>query len=416
MNFLKNLSSYFIANIFSKIMGFLLFMYVSSILSPRDFGLLAIVKSLISNSSSFVFLGLGTVILTHYIHEKNKEKLLIDINNIFFRSFATFTIIITAAFFLIDFSNKTENFFHSLISLSFVLSSVFLAFYTDISINLLRIENRISSMIRISILSTILNTFLVIILLHFFKSFFVLLIGSLLVYLMYFFYLIKNYPFIFKFRSENIFQSHILKVSIPSMLSSIFTSLLLTTDKYMLANFINIETVGIYEVSLRFGSLYDTGIAVVFTTIYMPWLINKMKNNFVKFFRVNLMVAFLNLLIPVFIIFIPDSFWQLFELLIGKDFHTSIIYIKFSIINFVLFHSITMLNIVFLFLKNSRIMATTIFLMLTTNCFLNVFLIPRYEIFGAIASSYTCIIAAIFILAGIQLANREKYQELAKNL
>lgn len=416
MSFLKNLSSYFIANIFSKMSGFLLFLYVSSILTPRDFGLLAIVKSLISNSSSFVFLGLGTVILTHYIHEKNKEKLLVDINNIFFRSFLIFSILIISAFFMIDFENKAENYLQSLGLLLFVLFSVFLAFYTDISINLLRIENKISSMIRISIISTVLNALFVIVLLDFFKSFYVLLIGSILVYLIYFFYLVKNNPFIFKFHTGNVFQESILKVSIPSMLSSIFTSLLLTTDKYMLANFINIETLGIYEVSLRFGGLYDTGIAVVFTTVYMPWLINKMKGNFEKFFRINLIVAFTNLLIPVLIIFIPDSFWKLFESLIGKEFHTSIVYIKFSIINYVLFHSITMLNIVFLFLKNSRIMARTIFLMLAANCFLNVFLIPRYEIYGAIASSYACIITAILILAGIQLANKEKYQELSKSL
>jgi len=413
MNFIKNLSSYFLANLFTKVISFFLFTYVSNILTPEDYGILAIVNSIVGNSSSVIFLGLGAVVLTHYIHEKNKIKLLNDLNNIFYRSYSLFICVMIFCFLFINFQ-FIDNFTTKIIIFLYIIISVFLSFYADVSINILRMENKINYIIKIILFTTIINALVVIVCLQFIQSFIVLFISSLVANILFFIYIFKNHFGMFKFRKKDIFKKDILQVSIPFMLGSVFNSLLLGTDKYMLNSILDLKTVGIYDVSLKFGSLYDVIIATVFTSIYMPWLLRKLKLNFDKYMKLNIIIVYINLIIPFIILYLPDYFWELIGNFIGSDFESSIKFIKYMVINYIILHSITLLNIIFLYLKQSKMIAITVFIMFILNIILNYFMINSYGLIGSIISSYICMLIAILYITFIQIKNQNEYLVLSR--
>jgi len=403
MTFIKNLSYYFIANVISKVVAFGLFLYVSTILTPQDYGLLAIINSFINNAGSLVFLGLGGVILTNFLDTKDKISLINDINNIFYRAFFLFAFVSFIIFILWDFEYKNTNLFSSIIVYIWILLSVFMAFYSDIAMNILRMKNEINKLVKILLASTFLSAIFVLVALQFIQSFHILLISTLISYLLFFSYMYIHHKESFKIKTKNIFKKDILSISIPIFITGIATTFLTSIDKYMLAMLINIESVGIYEIALRFGKIYDIVIAVVFTTVYMPWLLNKLKIDFEKFLYFNIVLSLLNFILIFFVYLIPNEIFGLLANMIGDDFTSSVYYIKFTIIYSMIIHSLIILNITYYYLKKTKIIMYITFVMLLFNLILNMYLIPAYEIYGAIFSSYISCLAGVVLSIVIQM-------------
>lgn len=392
---IKNFSIYFLTNLITKFLIFYLFLYSSHIITTEEYGIIGYSLTIIGFLGAITSLGLSSLVFTHFhnLSEELVNKLKQNIYGIFIFNFIIVNLLLFIFWIFYGKYYENSNYILLIISLS-----NFLNFFAQIHINELRLKNKIMTLSKLTLLTTLIFCILAFIFMK--SSFLVLSMQVLIIGLIFCIVFFKDFKNI-KFKNLDF---SILRISMPIMMTSLVGVLGLVVDKTMISYYLSLSDLGVYEISLKFAQMYDTLIAQVITLVYLPWMINKLKNDYKKYFNLNIFYSFVLAFFSALIVYIiPDFIWNFIANLVGDDFFASIQYIRYLIYYFILFLLLTMLNIIFIYNKNTKFIFFSSIVILTSNIIFNFYFIPKYGIIGSIISSNLSIFCGIIYILVLYL-------------
>lgn len=392
---IKNFSIYFLTNLVTKFLIFYLFLYSSHIITTEEYGIIGYSLTIIGFLGAITSLGLSSLVFTHFhnLSEELVNKLKQNIYGIFIFNFIIVNLLLFVFWIFYGKYYESSSYILLIISLS-----NFLNFFAQIHINELRLKNKIMTLSKLTLLTTLIFCLLAFIFMKF--SFLVLSMQVLIIGLIFCIVFFKDFRNI-KFKNLDF---SILRISVPIMMTSLVGVLGLVVDKTMISYYLSLSDLGVYEIALKFAQMYDILIAQVITLVYLPWMINKLKNDYKKYFNLNIFYSFVLAFFSALIVYIiPDFIWNFIANLVGDDFFASIQYIRYLIYYFILFLLLTMLNIIFIYNKNTKFIFFSSIVILTSNIIFNFYFIPKYGIIGSIISSNLSIFFGIIYISVLYL-------------
>jgi O-antigen/teichoic acid export membrane protein len=337
-----------------------------------------------------------------------KEIFLNQINNMYLKNIIIFTIVYIS-FILF---NSIFNIIDQEISYIVLIISFFIIIFNyanHMLTNILRVTGKINTLSTLLIITSIATASIVFTLLYY-KYFNIVLFIAILIpsfiYFTIYYSLYAKSKFIFRKKK----YKNLLRISLPTMFASLVTTAIIFTDKVFLTTYLSLAEVGIYEIAYKFGMMYDIFIVQVFNTIYVAFLLRKLKENFTKYFKFNLILIYINMFfVPIFIYyFLSTELLDYLRYLIGIEFIPSLQYIKYIVIYFVLVHSLSMLSIFFLYSKRTKMILYGSIIIFIINIISNYFLIPTYGIMGSLYSSYISICGVVILMTIYLIIEEER--------
>ncbi|MCK4797953.1 MAG: oligosaccharide flippase family protein [Spirochaetes bacterium] len=287
----KDLIIYGIGGSLNKLVGIILVPIYTRNLSTSQYGLLGLLKSIISITSGFFLFGIASSFIRFYNDQNdNTYKKTLTSTVLIFLILNCFFIIIIGILFskVISFwLFKTEDHF-ILIILTFIISG--LSLIRNIPFSLYRITLKSIKFISFEMLFFLLTLCLIIIFVVYYKlNIFgillakaIILILSLVVLL---FDIRKYITFKFSFYQAN----KLFKYGFPLAIAAIASFIITYIDRYMIYYFLNLEEVGIYNLAYQFGLLISLLLLTPLKKMWGPlFLSHKNDNNFYDFVKKTL--------------------------------------------------------------------------------------------------------------------------------
>ena len=198
--------------------------------------------------------------------------------------------------------------------------------------------------------------------------------------------------FLFLFRNKNNFDFSLLKISAPLLFSGVLYMLMSRMDILMLNRFSDLQTVGSYNIILKFSSLLPIGVLATNAMVgpkYSKYFFDKKFNEMENLALNSTRIIFLVGLCVFIVLFIfRTRLISIFDIDYNNVKTTYFIAISLSFI-----YAITgAVGLILQMTGKQNIQMYISFLALIINIILNVVLIPIYGLSGAIFSTYLSLI------------------------
>jgi len=385
-------------NAFKSLVPFLLLPILTKYLSPKEYGDLSIIETLILFITPFVLLNVHGAINIEFFKKDNEtfKKYFVNAIMISFIAYIIVTIVIFLLKHQIYEFTKLNIFWIELIS-TFVIIRVI----PTIGYSFFQASQNIKYYTFFSILQIFIDFSLSLLLVVFFNMG---LIGRLSGVLFSFFivtivitYIFFKWGFFQTFTFK--FTKDILLFGIPLIPHAIGGVILALSDRLFISSFYNNSYVGLYTVAYQVGALMLLfGRSV--NQAWSPFFFKLMKNNEnKKAFEIIFYFHIIFILIFVVLIFVKDLVYIIF---IDEKFYSSKEYF-FPILLGFLFQSLYLLiTNYFFYLKKTIIIGAITFLGAIINIVLNYFFIIKFGVIGvAYATAITWIIYYLFVIIGV---------------
>lgn len=394
MKVLKNSIIYLIAVAIQGLAIFFLIPIYTRYLTPEEYGVFAVVNSLISFFTIFYSFSLPNTVLRLYFDYRDEEKRKEFFGTVFILSLGI-SIFLTIALF---FTGKILT--PSLIpGISFYPYIVLALFSIAFSISYLIFQSIIQAQQKaklygiINIAYVLTNILLTTIFITIFQLKVVgILLALVVTNLIFFLYTISQIFPRMKFVLKKEIVTEVFMYAIPLISNSVFAWATLFINKLLLNNLKTTAAAGIYDIGFYFGSI----IAVFPSAInqaYVPWFYEKMKDSprekiqIIKFAHASvLLYGFIALGLSLF-------GKEILSVLVGRAFKEAWQVVPFITFSYVLSGIYNFFVIILLYSKNHvKYVPLATVLSAVTNIAFNVLLIPRY---GIIGSAFATLIAHI---------------------
>lgn len=194
-----------------------------------------------------------------------------------------------------------------------------------------------------------------------------------------------------------------LSYSIPMIANSISWWMLQFSDRIMLRYYLSNSEVGIYSVATKIPNILTMIVGVFLQAWMISSIIEYNKENSSSFYSTIFKLYFLILSLSTCALLCVIK--PLIKIIIGKEFIDSIRYIPL-LIESAFFGSISSFVAPFYSaVKKNIIVTLTTFVAATCNIVLNIFLIPRFGIMGAVIST----LFSYFVIGIVRLYNSRRY-------
>jgi O-antigen/teichoic acid export membrane protein len=184
-----------------------------------------------------------------------------------------------------------------------------------------------------------------------------------------------------------------LVLGVPFIPSMLFAWLLAAGDRWVLAQHATLSDVGIYSVADTFGQIFQMVVLLPFSNAYLPYLMKKFADN------TNNLVAVEQWNRHVMWLFIPTLFFVFsFGYLVTKPlvlwllpatYHDALTYVWLLLIGYLLLVCSYFPAALIQFKKKTTFLAFALCIPALINIFLNMMLVPHYKIIG-------CVLATVF--------------------
>lgn len=367
------------------------------ILSPADYGLLALANSFISILTAFLGLGLRQMLPLEYFHADQEERFKLIGNIICMYLFVSVPTLL-----LLALNTNLINYYlfvgqapWLLLTISLFIS--FIYFFVELFYQLLQYQQQAWALTKlqggITILVIIFNLFFLCIMNLGASSIFLgQAIGMCIVCLLGIRIFIKKHgaAHINIKRSLRLMGSYII-MGLPFIPSMLFGVLLASGDRWVLAHLSTLHNVGIYSVANTLGQLTNMIVFYAITGSYMPYMLNRFtenNNNIIRLEQENKramwasMVASFILLTIGFATGRPLLYW-----LMPVAFHEAISYMYMLLLGSVFLLGTCFLNCLIQFKKKSLFLGLVLCLPASMNVLLNLLLIPYLGLYGCVVAT-----------------------------
>ncbi len=404
MNFFKSLSIYTITSILNSSIPFLLLPILTSYLTPKEYGLLAIIQIFIIFTIPFISVNIQSTLQLEY-HELNQKEFSLWVSSIL--TIPIVTTIIVSIFFIL-----MESFVHQVVDVS-LLWILFIPFIATMQIipqtilSIYRISERPINYAKYQLSLTLLNlimTLVLVVLCHLKWE------GRLLaIFLSYFIFSFIGIYILVKlkiliFQIEKSYIKKALKLGFPLILHVVSGALFMMSDRLFISYYLGNEVVGIYSVGAQVAMIAMI-IQTSFNQAWVPFLFKNLKiglkENKIKIIK----ISYLSILFFIFLPFIIELFNPIiFKLLINDKFIDSMKYVFWISLGYSFLGMYKVVTNYIFYEKRVKTLSIMTFGSLLINLVLNYILIHKY---GAIGVAYgTAITVAIFFIIAFIIANR----------
>jgi len=398
----KNFLIYSFGAFFLKGISVLLAPIIMRILTPADYGLLALITSFINIVFTFAGLGLRQFLMIEYFHfdDAGRKKI---INDVIFIYCACMLPVFILLFFNSSLINRFVFFNQVSTTLIYLsLSVAFMKFFVELFFQILQYAGQAFTLTLLQVVSALVIVGLNLLFLCVFGWGVFSLVASqytsvLLILLLFIYFYISQCYYI----GVNIVGSvkkslFYLKGGLPFIPKILFAWVLAVGDRWILARYGTLSDVGIYSVADMFGQLFQMAIIIPISYAYFPHLMSKFAKN--KGSRGKLLAVdawnYRNMFLVMGALFILVSLGftllkPLVCIIIPKSYHSALQYVWFLLIGYI-FYLGTYFSTGFLhFQKKVYFLVFALLVPAVCNIGLNIFLIPMFAIWG-------CVIATVF--------------------
>ena len=395
---IKSSLIYTLVSLFNKGIPFLLLPFLTTYLSPGDYGILALIQLFISFVFPIQHLN-GNLFITKKFSSISREE-----SKLYFNSHTILVIFLTFLFSFISviifflFRNKIEISYYWIIGVIFcgLFNSIYLDYTT-----LLRCENRPYKYALLEISKTVLNLlmslYLVINILQSWESRIIsilittLVFGILAIFLFYY-----NKRIEFKFNIK--ISKEILNFSLPLLPFSVGMIIINLSDRLFIEHYEGVSRLGIYSVAYTIGMLILL-IAESFNKAWSPKFFELMidySKNKKQIMKVLIVYTIVLLIAPIALGFLAK--YLIFPYLINISFHSALQYVVGIAYSYV-FYGIYLVLFPFLAWKDQTKSIGKIFTFAAIlNLILNYLLIECYGLFGAVYATLFTYVAMVILI------------------
>jgi O-antigen/teichoic acid export membrane protein len=406
VKFLKSFSIYTTASFIEKGISFFLLPVFTFYLSPKDFGYLALITSLISFTQPLLTLGVpGAISVAYFRDDKTKFPSYFSSSSLLPLGIALILFLVLAIFrtYLFDYFHVSATW------IIFIPIICFLSFINSLLLVYYQINNEPLKYVTFSLSNTILNISFSLLLVITFKQGFEgrLLsqyLSALLLFICAVYILYKRGLLVYKIEWENVRDSLMFGLPlIPHIIGGLVINM---SDRLFIDHFFGKEALGIYNVGYVIGATISI-LCSAFANAIIPFSYELFNENTVasKFKVVKVYYLFIIFLVAV--IFFVWLFTPLaFHYMIDRKFAEGSQYVIWVTLGY-FFQGLYLLfaNIIF-YLKKTKILFLWSFFNVFINLTLNYFLVRKY---GALGAAYTLCLSYFIFFVVISIVTHRLY-------
>ncbi len=379
----QNIIIFVFGTIFNKGMNFLILPILTYYLTKDDYGMIALITSVVTISTIYIGFFPSTFIMVKY-SKFGKEKMAKYISNILVMMLITFLILCLILYFLKDYiftSYKDSGYL--VIYIAFLC--FFQVFWQQLS-TIIQLEKNAIKYIVLQFLQTISIIGLTLLLIikfqwgwegKFFAELFIFFLSA--IYAIYYLYT-KNY---FKIDFDLQKLKELFNFLFPLSFYVVGLYLMGTIDKIFLANLLSLKAAGIYAIAITMSII----INMVFDAILKAWepylfefLNSNLKSDQIKVVKgIYLFSIFVIFFMAIYLMLVP----YIFALMIDDKFNEALLYIPILVIAYSFEGLRKPITELLSHLNKVKTVGTITFLAAILNIALNIILIQTHGIYGA---------------------------------
>ncbi len=360
-------------------------------LAPSDYGTLSLVTAFITIATAIIGLGLRQVLSIEFFHHdiKGKKQLITDILIIY----TTLAIPILVITWYIRSLIIRYIFFNTITTAQFLpaMITVFLFFYAELLYQLLQYERKAMQLTIIQIILALISATITLTSLWVFNVGIVGIIWAqticTIIAAILFFFLLSNHYFLrTKIRHSLAKTYYYIIYGLPFIPGIMFSWVLASADRWVLAYYRSMHEVGIYAIADLFAQLFYTLVLIPWSGSYLPYIMQRYaqnKNNLSAVEQKNRHIMFMSMACTAMGIIIGYvCFQSLFYRLLPTSYHASIPYILILLIGQVFLLGSYFASTLIQFHKKTYFMAFALAIPALGNLLLNLMLTPLFGITG----------------------------------
>lgn len=395
----KQTAIYSIGNLSTKLIGLILLPLFTEYLTTSEYGILAILEATSQILIGVIALNLPLAMLRWASAEKDKKKqksivFTTTVAILFIIALQLVTFLPNTNYFselLFDNNNYTDYFFYLFLTVAFGI-------YNGIPLNLIRIKEKATLFIVVSIIKfttlLLLNVYLIAFLRLGVKGIIISqLISEVILFLITIPILAKNIRFKFDFKTFK----EMLLYGLPLILSTVSTFAFSFGDRYILQHYLNNASVGIYSMGYKIASILNMVILQSFQLGFLPIAYKKLGDDDAGAFFSKILTYY-SFLLVIAALSISLFSKELLLLLAQKEeyviAYTVVPIIAFS---FVLKGIQYTFALSFHYSKKTTYNAIIVLLTAVINLSLNIILIQKLGYIGAAYSMFISMLITLFI-------------------
>lgn len=416
-NIIKNFFIYSGGAIFLKLAQAIVIPLNLKVISPAQYGVLALANGFSTVLAIFLGLGLRQALWLDFFHHDNesRKKILTDIVTIYL-------LISLPIFFILLFSTSTINklYFLNTATSNLIFISIltcFLSFFSELFFQILRYQRKAYYCTFVQILSAIfsiiLNLYLVLYLELNITGVAIANLSAILIPVIFGFYdyLKIKINFFTKINLELI--KKYLSAGTPFIPGMIFAWILSSCDKIILSRFCSLHEVGIYSLTDTIGQIFNLIILQPLSGSYLPALFESFaqnKHNIWPAEQKNRKVMWISMFAMFFLIsagFILAK--KILFFILPIQYHQVTNYLWLMLVGYVFLMGTYFSCSYIQFKKKTKFLSLSFFIPAILNILLNLLLVPKFGAYGSVAS--TTLSYAIYFLITIYYNNKVLTQE-----
>jgi O-antigen/teichoic acid export membrane protein len=381
-----------------------------SILNPSEYGLLSIFTSFNNVLMALIGLGLRQAFYLEYFHcqEAQRKKMTNTILSIYMLIAGPISLALIIAHNLLN-----KAIFCNAASFSTITVSImycFLMFFVELFYQHLQYESKAYELTLLQTATALITICLQIVCLYTLRlGVYGMLLGytfsSIISFAIALHQYVRNrYGNTFNLRAGINYLNHYLHIGLPFIPGVLFSWLLASGDKWVLARYMGLHDVGIYAIADAFSQLFYVTILYPMSCSYLPWLfkqfsekkdaIGALEEQNKKFMYLSM--AGLAITISFgYLIGKPILYWVL-----PCKYHAAIAYIWLILMGNIFWMGTYFASAIIQYHKKSHFLGFAIGLPALINIILNILLIPLLGIYGCSIATLTAYIAYFLLILG----------------
>lgn len=394
-----------------------------SILEPQDYGLLALSNSVISLFVIFIGLGLRQAFSIEYFHcDTTKRKIMLNNMIVLYLIIALPPLIFACCYP----SLVNHIVFLNSASIAFVLLSVaysFLYFFVEIFYMVLTCRSQIVTLTIIQTVTALVIIGLNLLFLCWFRwGATGLIAGQTIGFLIIFVIALKAYfqescHLYFEFKQFLSLCGTYIKMGLPFVPGMLFSWILASSDRWLLARYGSLHDTGIYALASIFGQLFHMVVVLPVVTAYIPYTLKKFSDNKHDILSVehwnhrNMVYSMISLSIIVTLGYLACK--PLLFLFLPLRYQPAIQYIWLIVIGYIFVLGEQFASIFVIYNKRIYFQSASFIVPALISIILNILLIPYFNIFGCIIATLIAYIVlfCIKLIYNLRLQKKVRAQQ-----
>lgn len=391
------------------------------ILSPDEYGVLALITSCMSIGVTILGFGLRQFLSIEYFHhDAHGQKKLINQVLIMYLYFAVPLCLIALAF-----RSQITHWLssHSISPQLFTLAliTMFFSFFAELFYQILRYQQRAWALtfIQTTIALTSL-AFTITLLLYLGLGVMSTLIGQLVSMCMatcvgFYIYRQENFADYFHLKQPKATMLHLLKNGLPFIPAILFGWIISSSDRFVLAKYASMHDVGIYAIADMAGQMFRLLILQSWSGSYLPSILLEYqanKNNLLAVEEKNrktMWIVLCSLMIILFLGFIITK--PLLRIILPKAYHEALNYVLIILAGHVFLLGSYFAASFIQFHKKTYFLATAFCVPAILNLIFNLLLVERYKIYGCTVATLGSYAIYFFIILWYNARLAKPYRE-----